>query len=48
MFVTRDLDKNRFSNKTKRDFDVIQSKLYDIKKFLRIIKLLVTYLDDKV
>ena len=36
MFVTRDLDKNRFSNKTKRDFDVIQSKLYDIKKILRI------------
>ena len=35
MFVTRDLDKNRFSNKTKRDFDVIQSKLYDIKKILK-------------
>ena len=39
MFVTRDLDKNRFSNKTKRDFDVILSKLYDIKKNLKNHKL---------
>ena len=35
MFVTRDLDKNRFSNKTERDFDVIQNKLYHIRKIIK-------------